>query len=142
MNDYGVAGNWPVRREHRIRWAECDPYGHVNHAAYLTLCEDLRCSYWLALGGSFAPDGFGPVLAQLEAKYLRPLAFDDQVLVTMRTVSLRRTSLVQEYAVWKAGPCFTCRSVLVAIRGSTGERVPLPAAMRAQLIRDGATEET
>ncbi len=141
MTDFGVAGEWPVRREHRILWGECDLYGHANHTAYLRLCEDLRCSHWLALGGSFAPDSFGPVLGQLEAKYLKSLVYDDAVLVTMRTASFRRTSWVEEYAVWKDGLCFTCRSVLVAVQGSTGARVPLPEAMRAQLLREGAVAE-
>jgi YbgC/YbaW family acyl-CoA thioester hydrolase len=141
MSENGIEGSWPVRRPHRIRWAECDLYGHVNHAAYLTLCEDLRVAQWLSLGGSFAPDGFGPVVAQLEAKYLRPLVFDDAVTLTLRTASLRRTSYIHEYGVWKDGLCFSCRAVLVLVKGSTGERVPMPPEMRARLISEGAQEE-
>lgn len=142
MSDrYGCEGAWAVRKEHRVLWGECDPYGHANHTTYLRYAEDLRCSHWLALGGSFAPERFGPVLAQLEAKYLKPLVYDEPVLITMRPASLRRTSWVEEYAVWKQGLAFTCRSVLVAVKGSTGERVPLPPEMRAQLLREGATEE-
>jgi acyl-CoA thioester hydrolase len=141
MDGYGVEGEWPVSKDHRILWGECDPYGHANHTTYLRFCEDLRCSHWLALGGSFAPDRFGPVLAQLEAKYLKPLVYDDPVRITMRPASFRRSSWVEEYAVWKEGLCFTCRSVLVAVRGSTGERVPLPEEIRAQLRREGAKEE-
>lgn len=43
---------WAILRPHRIRWAECDLYGHVNHAAYLTLFEDLRVDHWQALTGA------------------------------------------------------------------------------------------
>jgi len=87
---FGVEGTWPVLRRHRIRWAECDMYAHVNHAAYLTLCEDLRVSHWVSLGGRFEPGEAGPVVAQLEARYLRPLGFDDEVALTLRPGSLRR----------------------------------------------------
>ena len=138
---FGVEGDWPVARRHRIRWSECDQYAHVNHAAYLTLCEDLRVSHWLALGGRFAPDAPGPVVAQLEARYLRPLGFDDEVLLTLRPGSLRRTSFTHDYAVWKGGLVFSCRAVLVLVRGDTGERVPVPPEARRLLVAQGAKEE-
>jgi hypothetical protein len=56
---FGVEGRWPVLERHRIRWAECDMYAHVNHAAYLTLCEDLRVAHWVSLGGASNPASRG-----------------------------------------------------------------------------------
>lgn len=140
---FGVEGaNWSVARPHRIRWSECDPHAHVNHTAYLTLCEDLRVAHWLSLGGGFGADRLGPVVAQLEARYLRPLRFGDDVLLTLRVPSLRRSSFVHEYAVWCGGLVFSARAVVVAVHGGTGERAPLPEAMRRLLInRDGAGAE-
>lgn len=137
---FGVEGDWPVLRPHAVRWAECDANAHVNHAAYLTLCEDLRVAQWVALGGRFVPDQPAPVVAQLEARYLRPLVFQDSILLGLRTVSLRRTSLVHDYAIWKrgAGLVFTARAVLVLVRGDTGARVPIPDAARAILVAAGA----
>lgn len=138
---FGVEGDWPVTRRHRVRWAECDLYAHVNHAAYLTLCEDLRVAHWLSLGGRFAPDAPGPVVAQLEARYLRPLGFDDEVLLSLRPGSLRRTSYTHDYAIWKGGLVFSCKAVLVLVRGDTGARVPVPPEARRMLVEQGATEE-
>lgn len=139
---FGVEGEWPVARRHRIRWAECDMYAHVNHAAYLTLCEDLRVAHWVSLGGRFVPDAPGPVVAQLEARYIRPLGFDDEVLLTLRPASLRRTSYVHDYAVWKQGLVFSARAVLVLTRQDTGERIPIPAEARRIMVQEqGAKEE-
>ena len=139
--EFGVEGDWAMARRHRVRWAECDQYGHVNHAAYLTLCEDMRCSHWLSLGGRFSPSLPGPVVAQLEARYLRALAYDDEVLLTLRPGSVRRTSLTHDYAVWKQGQVFACRAVLVVIINDTGQKVPLPPEMRARLLAQGAKDE-
>lgn len=137
-----AAGAWAMRKDHRVLWGECDLYGHANHTTYLRWCEDLRCSHWLAMGGRFVPEEFGPVLGTLEAKYLAPLLYDEPVSMAMRPASLRRTSWVEEYAVWKAGSLvFTCRAVLVAIRGATGEKVALPPAIRARMVAEGAREE-
>lgn len=139
--EFGIEGAWPVLRRHRIRWSECDQYAHVNHAAYLTLCEDLRVSHWVALGGDFGPDRPGPVVAQLEARYRRSLAFNDEVALTLRPASLRRTSFTHEYAVWKGGLVFSCRAVLVVVRNDTGEKFPLSPEMRARLVAEGARED-
>lgn len=138
---FGVEGDWPVLRRHRIRWAECDLYGHVNHAAYLTLCEDLRVAHWVSLGGRFAADAPGPVVAQLEARYLRPLGLHDEVALTLRPGTLRRTSFTQDYAIWKQGLVFRCTAVLVLVRGDTGERVPVPPEARRMLLAQGGVQE-
>ncbi|MDQ3378491.1 MAG: acyl-CoA thioesterase, partial [Actinomycetota bacterium] len=37
----------PVRLE--IRYADLDPYGHVNNAVYLAFFEQVRFAYWHAL---------------------------------------------------------------------------------------------
>ena len=139
--EFGIEGEWAMWRRHRIRWSECDQYAHANNTAYLMLCEDVRVSHWLTLGGRFELGQPGPVVGQLEARYLRPLAFDDEVAVTLRPGALRRTSFTHEYAVWKQGLVFTCRTVLVLIVNGTGEKVPVSPEMRATLVSQGAREE-
>jgi acyl-CoA thioester hydrolase len=133
---------WAILRPHRIRWAECDLYGHVNHAAYLTLFEDMRIAHWEALTGHpVSPDRPGPVVAQIEARYLRAAGFGDEVTLAIRPVSFRRTSLVHDYAMLKDGePCCTARIVLVVTRQDTGEKVPLWPELREKLKAEGAVE--
>ncbi len=141
LDAFGVEGDWAMARRHVIRWGELDGYGHVNHAAYLILCEDLRVGHWSAMGGVFAADQPGPVVATLEARYLRSLGFEDEVLLTCRTASVRRTSYVQEYAIWKEGQVFACRAVLVVVRQADGARIPVPPAIRARMLAEGARDE-
>lgn len=133
---------WTILRPHRIRWIQCDLYGHVNHAAYLTMFEDLRVDHWQALTGApIAQDRPGPVVAQIEARYLRAVGFDDAVQLACRASSFRRTSFVHEYALLKDGEaCCTARAVVVVTRQDTGEKVPLLPEWRAKLLAEGATE--
>jgi len=139
---FGVEGDWSVARRHVVRWSECDALGHVNNVAYLALCEDLRVGPgWTGLGGSFAADAVTPVVAQIEARYLRSLAFEEEALLTLRFVSVRRTSFVHDYAIWREGLCFSCRTVLVAVHQGSGAKVPVPAAIRAAMIAQGAKDE-
>ncbi len=135
--------SWSATRAHRIRWAECDLHGHVNHAAYLVMFEDMRVAHWESLGQSFRPNSVGPVVAQLTARYLAPLAYGDEVTLSLRVPSLRRTSFIHDYQVLKEGkPVFECQAVLVCVDNGTGARIPIPPEARRLMIeRDGATAE-
>jgi acyl-CoA thioester hydrolase len=130
-------------RHHVIRWSECDPYGHVNHAAYLTLFEDLRVSHWQDLtGAKLTASVPGPVVAQVEARYLRGVGFNEAVVLTCRTISFRRTSYIQHYAMLRDGiECCTARAVCVVTRQDSGEKVPLSPEWRAALEAQGAVAE-
>ncbi len=84
----------------------------------------------------------GPVIAETGIRYHHPLAYGDEVLVTARTVRLGRTSFEMEYAVWRRGLCAQGRAILILMVNATGEKTPLPAALRrAMLARDPAARE-
>lgn len=137
--EFGVQGEWTIAKRHVIRWAECDLYGHVNHAAYLIMFEDLRIEHWHSLGQVLRADAPGPVVAKLEARYARAIGFRDEVLLTLRVPSLRRTSWVHEYAVWKNGLVFECTALLVCVKD--GVSTPIPdEARRLMVERDGAKQ--
>ena len=78
--------SWSADWSHRVRWAECDLHGHVNHTAYLVMFEDMRVAHWESLGQSFKPNSVGPVVAQLTIRYLAPLAFGDEVSLSLRVL--------------------------------------------------------
>jgi acyl-CoA thioester hydrolase len=140
---FGVEPGWTFGLQHRVRWSEVDPFAHANHAAYLEWFEEARNRYLEAVGlPPLAPATPGPVLTRLEVAYVRPLRYGDEVLVTARTVAVRRTSLRMEYAAWCEGRAASCTAVFVLMVNATGERTPIPAAVRAAILaRDGATEE-
>ncbi|MCX8133434.1 MAG: acyl-CoA thioesterase [Roseococcus sp.] len=136
---FGVEGEWTIARRHVVRWSECDLYGHVNHAAYLVMFEDLRIEHWLSLGQALRPGAPGPVVAKLEARYHRSVGFLDEVLLTLRVPSLRRSSFVHEYAVWRNGLVFSCTALLVCAQD--GASLPIPdEARRLMVERDGARQ--
>jgi acyl-CoA thioester hydrolase len=140
---FGVEPGWTFGLRHRVRWSEVDPFEHANHAAYLEWFEEARNRYLEAVGlPPLSPATPGPVLIRLEVAYARPLRYGDEVLVTARTAALRRTSLRMQYAAWREGRAASCTAVLVLVVNATGERTPIPAAVRAAILaRDGATEE-
>ncbi|MBV9859218.1 MAG: acyl-CoA thioesterase [Alphaproteobacteria bacterium] len=132
---FGVTGGWSFAIRHRVRWSECDPYRHANHRAYFEWFEEVRNQYLERLGLTFRPDLPGPVMAETNLRYRRPLAYGDEILVTARTVRLGRTSLDMEYAAWRDGLVAEGRAALILIINETGAKVPIWPDLRAR-IRD------
>jgi acyl-CoA thioester hydrolase len=140
---FGVEGAWFHARHHRVRWSEVDMFGHANHAAYLGWFEDVRNAYLEALGLTITATTPGPVLAQVEVRYLKPLGHNTDILVTARTMALRTTSFTMDYAVWSDGCAARGSARCVLMINATGERVALPETLRATFVaRDGAIVET
>jgi hypothetical protein len=72
---FGVAPEWTFAIRHRVRWSECDPFGHANHRAYFEWFEEARNRYLEAVGlAPLSPNTPGPVIANTGIRYHRPLA--------------------------------------------------------------------
>jgi acyl-CoA thioester hydrolase len=140
---FGVEPGWRFGIRHRVRWSECDPFGHANHRAYFEWFEEVRNRYLEETGlPALSAAVPGPVMAETGIRYHRPLAYGEEVLVTARTVRLGHTSFEMEYAVWCRGLCAQGRAVLILIVNATGEKTPLPGPLRrAMLARDPAARE-
>jgi acyl-CoA thioester hydrolase len=137
--EYGVEERWSLALTRRAEWRDTDGFGHVNHLAYLEWCEDIRNRYMEAVGlPRLSAETPGPVLKSVSFDYARALGFGDEVLVTARVAAMRRTSFTMDYAVWQAGLIGRGSALCVLMINRTGERVPIPEAMRAAIAaRDG-----
>ncbi|HVH75516.1 MAG TPA: thioesterase family protein [Stellaceae bacterium] len=134
LSHFGVAPAWRFRIRHRVRWSECDPFGHANHRAYFEWFEEARNRYLEAIGlpplSAATP---GPVIAETSIRYLKPLAYGEEVLVTARSLRLGRTSFEMEYAVWRNGLIASGRASLILIVNESGEKTPLGRELRAAI---------
>ncbi len=134
---------WAFAVPAEVRWCDVDGFGHANHTSILRYFEDARNAYLGAVGlPRLTMATPGPVLTRIEARYLKPLAYGDRLLVTARAASLRRRSFVMEYAAWRDGCAARCSAVCVLMINATGEKAPVPEAVRAAMIRlDAPTVE-
>lgn len=81
-SDPGLSGRGPYaprlmvhRFDVAVRWADLDPYRHVNHATYLAYCESARIALLEEIGFSMrrlAELGCQIVIVGLEARWLAP----------------------------------------------------------------------
>ncbi len=101
-------------KEIEIRWRDLDPYGHVNHAVFLTYLEEVR-DEWLGL--AVGEEALGYVVARVEIDYRRELTErDDRVVARIRLDALGTSSVrtVEELALADGTPAAEARAVLVA----------------------------
>jgi acyl-CoA thioester hydrolase len=121
-------------KEIEIRWRDLDPYGHVNHAVFLTYLEEVR-DEWLI--GAVGDDALGYVVARVEIDYRRELTQkDDRVVARIRLDSLGTSSVrtVEELVVKDGDLAAEARAVLVACDEQHRPR-PLTDDERAVLER-------
>lgn len=131
---------------HRIevRFADCDPLGHVNHAVYLSYAEQARFGLWRKLWGfngetaRTAAGGAGLILARVECDYRAPATYGDLLEVRLALVSIGRTSFTYDYEivdVATARVMAAARTVLVLYDYEGAKPVVIDDARRADLSK-------
>ncbi|HXV56997.1 MAG TPA: thioesterase family protein [Gaiellaceae bacterium] len=119
-------------KEIEIRWRDLDPYGHVNHAVFLTYLEEVR-DEWLAR--AVGEDALGYVVARVEIDYRRELVqADDRVLARIRLDALGTSSVrtLEELVTVAGETAAEARAVLVTCDAEHRPR-PLTEDERAAL---------
>jgi acyl-CoA thioester hydrolase len=119
-----------------VRFRDCDPLGHANHAVYLTYLEQARLAHWRALWGfgeAAASARPGVILARAEVDYLRPVRFGDAIEVRIFLAAVGRTSFTYDYEIVddRGGTVARARSVQVMYDYAAARPVPIPEDLRA-----------
>ena len=100
----------------RVRWSELDPYGHVNHAAYLTYLEHARIGALESIGwgmGEIERLGRRVVVARADLRFHRSAVAGDELVITSGITELRPAS-----SRWRQE--IRCRSDLILEAEITG----------------------
>ena len=134
MADELLAG-FPVVIELPVFWGDMDYFRHVNNIVFFRYFESARIEYLERIGfREEANDvGAGPILQSTHARFRRPLAWPDSVLVGARTVDVGADRFTQEYRlVSKAQGVVAAEGggTLVSYDYAAMRRVPLPGRVR------------
>lgn len=111
------------RTEFPVRFVEIDPYGHVNHAVYVTYLEVGRTDALAACGlglAELADSGFQLVITGLEIRYRGAAVLGDTVAVETELSALRRASGTWAQRVLRVAPDGGDEEVLVTAEVSAG----------------------
>ena len=121
-----------------VRYYECDPLGHVNHAVYVNYFEMGRLEAMAAAGLSFSSvmqQGYGVVASDLFVQYKIP-ALDADVLELQSYITQFRGARMtwqQELYRCSSGELLALAEVNGAFTRSDGRPIRIPPEMRCRL---------
>lgn len=107
------AGAPPAVTRLAVRYADLDPYGHVNNAVYPQFFEETRIAYWRVLAelagfGELAVGnvpGVRYVVAEMTVRFRAPVLLDDTLHGAARVSSVGDRSYSMDFRL-RTGECF------------------------------------
>lgn len=125
----------------RVRFHELDPYGHVNHAVYLTYLEVARIDHLAVRGIELlrlsAQTGAQLVVVGIEVDFLAPATAGEELEVTCTLLERRRASARFVQQIRRDGTVLVRARVRTATIDPSGRATAMPEPLVAAL---GAAE--
>lgn len=125
-----------------VRYAETDAMGVVHHSVYIVWFEEGRSHYLRSWGSSYAEfeaGGYYLAVSEVEARYIAPARYGQQVTVRAGLESLRSRSISMLYEVAETASgsvLATGRTKHICINAQ-GQVVTIPEEWRLRLSGRG-----
>jgi acyl-CoA thioester hydrolase len=121
----------------RVYYEDTDMAGIVYYANYLRYIERARSDWVRGLGidqrEMKARDGVVFAVRRVEADYLSPARFDDELVVETRMQAVTGVRLVLQQEVKRGAELLFCALVTIVCIAEAGQPVRLPANIRLML---------
>lgn len=122
----------------KVRFADCDMFGHVNNAKFITYMEQARVEYFKNfpeinfLKKKEMPE-FSFILAEITCTFKSPAYLDETLNIKIRSSELKNSSFIMEYEITEEKTSrlvATGKSVAVAYNYKDQKVIPIPDSMR------------
>ena len=122
----------------KVRFYELDPYGHLNHSAYIQFFETGRCELLDEAGLDLAgldERGYRFVVSRIEASFLRPVVAGDVLTVETGLAELRRASSIWRQRLLRGDEVVARQELRAALTDPDGKPVRAPDYLARALAR-------
>ncbi len=119
-----------------VRWAELDPYHHVNHATYLSYLEHARISALEHIGSgmdALTDLGFQVVVVRVDVRFVAPATAGDELVISSRVASIGASASEWRQTITRGDDRILEATIEAACTDLTGRPVRMPASLRAGL---------
>jgi acyl-CoA thioester hydrolase len=131
---------FPVVVEMDVAWGEMDSFAHVNNVVYFRYFEHARIAYLTRVGwfDLMRDAGLGPIVHSTHARFRKPLAYPDHIVVGARVITMEPDRVTFEHRlVSKTWDDLAADGQAVVVcydyRGS--RKAPLPGELRERIDR-------
>jgi acyl-CoA thioester hydrolase len=133
----------PYTRQFRVRYYECDAYGHLNNAQYLRYMQETAFDASAQAGydmDRYEQIGHHWLIRNTEIEYLAALHYDDRVLVKTWVADFRRSTSRRMYEFYRQEELVArAHSDWVFLEIASGRPARIPAEMIQAFFPDGAS---
>lgn len=115
-----------------VRFADLDPYDHVNHARYLTYFESARIEMLAEMGfgmDAMKRDGFQIVLVELTAGFHVPATLHDRLDITTTVGEIKRSTSHWTQEASRGGELVASLAVKAAFTDRHGRPIRAPEGL-------------
>lgn len=115
-----------------VRFHELDPYGHLNHAVYLSYFEHARVELLDRIGYGLprlAELGYHLVVVEAQVRFLAPAVAGDEVDIYSEVVDIRPASSRWQQRMTRGDTLLATNQVRAAITDMTGRPTKAPAGL-------------
>ena len=131
LDDFNIKVDIPVA------WGDMDSLGHVNNTLFFRYFETARIKYFeeIRFLETLVKNSIGPILADISAKFIKPLFYPDTLTVGTRVTSIEPTQFVMEYIIESRskGICAVGESTMVVYDYKSSKRATLPDIVRERI---------
>ena len=124
-------GSAPFRHQLRVRYCETDRMGVAHHGSFVAWFEEARTEWLRARGKTYRQmedEGNLLQVVDLQVRYLKPLTYDDLVVITVRVTERTKVAVTMAYELHRAddGSAVATGSTRLACVGRDGRLRRLP----------------
>lgn len=121
-----------------VQWGDMDAAQHVNNTVYLRWTESARIEMFQKIsGGTLEFKKIVPILAWQDCKYIFPVTYPDQVVITLDIAELSEDRVLCEARIYsKKHECIVAisQSLLMAYDMEALKKHPFPETWRKSFI--------
>ncbi|MBU2907545.1 acyl-CoA thioesterase [Arenibacter algicola] len=127
-----------VALELPVQWGDMDAAQHVNNTVYLRWIESARIEMFQKMHeGEFDSNRIVPILAWQDCKYIFPVTYPDQVVISLDIIELLEDRVLCEgkiYSKKHKGIVAISQSLLMAYDMKELKKYPFPQTWRKTFI--------
>ena len=119
----------PHRHNVKVRFYELDPYGHLNHSAYIQLFETGRIEMLEHAGialNQIEKNDFRFVVSQIETAFLKPVEAGSFLTIETEILEMRRASSLWWQQILDETEVVATQRVRTAITNRDGKPIRAP----------------
>lgn len=121
----------------QLRFSDVDRFGHVNNSVYFSLFDMCKTRYFHDVMGTDIFDRMAPVVVHIEADFMSPVLFPDEIVIDTSIVKIGNKSftLLQRALNERTDEikCY-CETVMVMMDTETNQSVEIADGFRAKVV--------